>query len=498
MKDSSANKDKKKKKDNSIITDAVSLGVNSERLNRYSEAAKQFKVAYDGIDNETGQKLHQGLKGISESKINPNYADQNINQQAGYSAEVLDTAKQNAENIKNNNSERISRTDDLGRVNDTKADQVTLDKSGNIKAGSEVQMKFLKDPDTFIKKISAKNYSEHYPDGKFSVSADQYDSIKTGLKEKIATIEKQELTPEKQKQLDYLKKVEKNLKKSKVSKPEAIEARLNPQKVTIKEITKVSHEAGIGAAKIGAGVGGGISLLTNTFAVYKGEKDVKTALTDTTLDTLKTGGKSYAIGFSNTAITSVMKNSSKQIVRSLGKSNAPAYIIQTAISTVKSINRLCCGEINTNEFFQEIGKNGTMLMAAAQGAIIGQTLIPIPVVGALIGGLVSTLVGSVIYDHTVGMKTLSEEIDEFSLKLNYEIEILKEYQARLMNLDLEKFKHETGNFNEVGKYISQKHNEEDFNLMLRLTYKHLEIPCPWGDDSLDDFMRNKSGVLTFG
>ncbi|MCL2096047.1 MAG: zinc-ribbon domain-containing protein, partial [Oscillospiraceae bacterium] len=201
---------------NSDLADNVALGVNSELLGRYSEAGKQFKVAYDGIDNETGQKLHQGLKKISQGKVHPDYKEANINQQAGYSAEVLDTAKQNAENIKSGNEKRVSRTDDLGRVNDTKADQVTLDRHGNVVDGSEVQMKFLgvdkKGNLEFLKKVSGKEYSEHYPDGNFRVPSDQYDAIKTGLGEKIQSLENQSpLTPEKQRQLEYLKKVNKNL-----------------------------------------------------------------------------------------------------------------------------------------------------------------------------------------------------------------------------------------------------------------------------------------------
>lgn len=488
----------KKKSDNSVLLDGVTLGANSEMLSRYSEAGKQFKVAYDGIDNETGQKLHQGLKGISQSKVNPDYADQNINQQAGYSAEVLDTAKQNAENIKNGNRQRVSRTDDLGMVNDTKADQVTLDELGNVVFGSEVQIKFLSNSDAFLTKVSGKEYAGHYPDGKFSVPSDQYDAIKVGLKEKIAKLEKQSLTPENQKQLNYLKKVERNLKKSKVSKAEAVDARKNPQKVTAKEIGKTSHEAGTEAAKVGAAVGGGISLIINTIAVIKGEKEIGEAVADTTIDTVKAGVTSYSTGFANTALASVMKNSSNELVRSLGKANAPAYIIQTAITTVKSIARLCTGETNANEFFLEIGKNGTSLMASAQGAVIGQLLIPVPVVGALVGGLVSTLVCGVIYDYSIGMKALNEEIDAFTAQLGEEIAVLKEYQAQLMSLDINKFKRETSNFGVVGDYLSADYNAQDFNTMLKLTYEYIGIPCPWGCGSLDDFMGNKSEVLTFG
>jgi hypothetical protein len=497
--------DKKKKKQRKTeVIDDVALAANAETLGRFSEAGKQFKVAYDGVDNEAGKQLHQGLKQISESKVHPDFQEQNINQQAGYSAEVLDTVKQNAESIKKGDPTRVSRTDDLGRVNDMQADQVTLDPLGNVVDGSEVQVKFLgtdaKGNLEFVKKVSGREYSEHYPDGRFRVPSDQYDVIKTELKGKIAALEKQSpLTPEKQRQLEYLKKVDKNLKKATVSKSEAIEARTNPEKVTVREIGKTSHEAGLEAAKVGVLVGGGISLLTNTAAVLKGEKKVEEAVKYTAIDTAKAGGTSYAMGFANTALASVMKNSSNALVRSLGKANAPAYIITTAITTTKSLARLCRDEITVNEFFLEVGRSGTLLLASVQGAVVGQFLIPVPVVGALVGGLVSTLLCGEIYDCALGMKMLNAEIDEFTNRLADEIVLLREYQARLMQqIDLGKFKQDTEKYNNVSGLFEHQYSEQDFNLMLKLTYQYIGIPCPWGEGSLDNFMKDKKGVLTFG
>jgi hypothetical protein len=508
--------DNGKKKKNAEAVDDISLAANTEMLGRYSEAGKQFAVAYDGIDNETGQKQHQGLKQISEYQETSISKDgkiiDNTKTQQGYSAEVLDTAKQNSENIKKGSSERVSRTDDVTdpqtgkkRVNDPNHDQVTLDSEGNIITGSGVQVKFY-EPDSFVDFVTGKKRAKHgklwvdkYSDGKFSVPADQYDEIKRKLKEEIEALENaNDLTTEQQRRLDYIKKVDKNLKKSKVSKTEAVEARKKPEKVTAKEIAKTSHEAGVEAAKVGAMVGGGISVITNTMAVLKGEKEVDEAIGDTVIDTAKAGATSYATGFTNTALASVMKNSSNELARSLGKANAPAYIIQTAISTMKSLVSLCNAEITVNEFFLEIGKNGTTLLASAQGAVIGQLLIPVPVVGALVGGLVSTLLCGAIYDCTIGMKMLNAEIDEFSNRLADEMIFLKEYQARLMQFDIDRFKRETGNFNTVADYISGDYTEQDFNLMLKLTYEYIGIPCPWGNGALDDFMQNKKGVLTFG
>lgn len=487
------------------LVDSVTLSANSEMLNRYSDAGKQFKVAYDGVDNSTGKGIHQNLKGISESKINPEYADMNVKQQAGYSAEVLDTAKQNAENIKKGNENRVSRTDDLGRVNDTKADQVTLDTNGHAISGTEVQMKFLgvdaKGRHNFVSKVGTKDWQEHYPDGKFSVPSDQYDAIKKEIQEKVDKLEDQNLSNSQQERLAYLKKVKKNLKRSTVSTKQAREARLNPEKVVAKEIFGTAHEAGVGAAKVGIAFGSGISLVTNFVDVLRGQKTPEDATKDVIITTGKAGATGYATGFANTAFASVMKNSSKEIIRTLGSSSAPAYIIQTAISTVNSIVRLCNDEISVSEFFKETGRSGTVLIASVKGAIIGQVLIPIPVVGALIGGLVSSLLCGVIYDYAtvfVGMKTLNEEIDNFRNDLRQETEMLKAYQSELLKLDIDSFEKETQNFNVSVDKITDTENEKDFNAMLKLTYDYIGIPIPWGEGSLDSFMNDKSRGLTFG
>jgi hypothetical protein len=500
--------DLKKKKTEAAdnLADSVALGANQEMLGRYSEAGKQFKVAYDGIDNETGKELHQGLKKIGNYKATSVSKDGKITDctktQQGYAAEVLDTAKQNAENIKQGKAERVARTDDVKdpatdkkRVNDPRHDQVTLDADGNVIPGTEVQMKFY-EPDSFVKNVKGKLYADKYPDGKLSVPSDQYDEIKRKLKDEIDKLEKQEnLTPEKRKKLEYIKKVEKNLKKSKVSKAEALEARKNPKKVTAREIGKTSHEAGVEEAKVGAAVGGGISIIKNAIAVLTGKKKAEEAAKDVAVDTVTAGGTSYATGVANTALASVMKNSAEKLIRELGKCNAPSYIITTAVSTAKSLKRLCDGEINTNEFFLEIGKSGNVMLASV---VVGQLLVPIPIVGALVGGLVSGLLCGTIYDYTVGMKALHAEIDGFCKQLDREIEQLKEYQAFLMGLDIDTFKRETGKYVNAAESLSGGLSAVDFNRMLKVTYSYVGIPCPWGEGTFDDFMNDKSRWLKFG
>ena len=121
----------KKRKEDDLLCAGIS-GAAFETIQRYGEAAKQHYVSYSGVDNETGKTLVKGLQQISEEKINPDYEFQNIHQQAGFSAEIKDVARSNADSIVKGETTRKIRTDDLGRVNDPLYDTVSINENGSI------------------------------------------------------------------------------------------------------------------------------------------------------------------------------------------------------------------------------------------------------------------------------------------------------------------------------------------------------------------------------
>ncbi len=69
-------KDRKKKPKYSNITDATIMGSTSEESALYASTNREHLSVLDKLEE------------ISKRKINPNYIKQNINQQAGYSAEI--------------------------------------------------------------------------------------------------------------------------------------------------------------------------------------------------------------------------------------------------------------------------------------------------------------------------------------------------------------------------------------------------------------------------
>jgi len=88
---------------------------NDEVVKRFGSASAEYFKGYRGVDNETGQQFAKGLADVAKFKVNPDYAQQNIKQQAGFSAEIATTSRDNAEAIINGSPIRTSRSDDLAQ-----------------------------------------------------------------------------------------------------------------------------------------------------------------------------------------------------------------------------------------------------------------------------------------------------------------------------------------------------------------------------------------------
>lgn len=452
------NKKQKENKNNENLKKATVEGAAAEIVQRFGSANKEHIVAFSGVDNETGTTLKKSLNSISKEKINSEYEFQNTQQQAGFAAEVKDTARTNAENIINGKKERKVRTDDMGRVNDPLYDHVVVDEKGNVIDGSGSQMKFVGAskndptgagaPKRALDKLLSKKFSKYLDaDAKIEVPSDYYDEMQKIADEKINQLQKQaeaarksgktDVANQKKQQIAKLKKIKKNLRKSKVSSKEAVFARNHPKLSTAKDIAKISHRAGVEAAKIGAAVGGTVSMVQNMVALYKGDIKPEQAVKNVAKDTACSAVVSYGTGFAGSAIKGAMQNASNATVRSLSKTNLPATIVTSSIVVGKTLRKYFNNEINGVECFQELGEQGTGMISSAMFATIGQAVIPIPVVGFMIGSMVGYTISSASYG------LLLESLKEKELAHERRIAIEKECEEhikliRAYRLELEK------------------------------------------------------------
>ena len=450
---------KKKEQQSEDILNAGVAGSAYETVQRFGSAAKQHYVAYSGQDNEASKTLAKGLKQIAQEKVNPDYKYQNTHQQAGFSAEVKDVARSNANKIINGDSTRKVRTDDIGSVNDPLYDTVTVDANGNIIDGSGAQMKFLgaseNDPTgegaaaRALGKLQSKKFQKYLDaDVKIDVPSDQYDKIIHEANTKIDSLFKQlenqkaagntEQADKIQKQIDKLNKIKRNLRKSTVSSKEALFARQHPELSTAMDVAKISHKAGVETAKTSAIIGGSVSIVKNLVSLCKCETEPEDAVKNVAKDTATTAAVGYGTGFAGSALKGAMQNSRSEYIRVLSKTNVAGTVVAVAVSATKTLTRYFRGEIDGVECLETLGEQGTGMLSSAMFAVIGQAVIPIPVVGGLIGGMIGYALSSATYGILINSlkeeKLAKEEREVIEKACEEHIRMIREYRAEMEKL----------------------------------------------------------------
>lgn len=434
-------------------------GAQAEAVQRYGSAMKEHFVAYTGEDRESGEALAKGLKSIYKSKLNPEYKEQNIKQQAGFSAEVKTVARENAEKIiSGDKAPKSTRTDDIakqsdgrggtvGGKNDQLRDIVEVDQNGICIEGSGRQLKFVGgDSDgCYNKLLGAKMDKYREADVPIEIPSDFYDDVKAKLAKRAEDLQRQidnaeqwgklELADKHRAQLAKVEKTSQNLRKGKLTNQEAIEARLHPKISTTKDITRLSHHAGVETAKTGAIIGGGMSLIRNSVSVIKGDKNPGDAALAVAGDTVSAAGLSYATGFMGSAIKGGMQNAESIYLRGLSNTALPAMIATTVLEAGKTLCRFADGQIDGLQCLNELGERGSGVVASTVGAMVGQILVPVPVVGGLIGSMCGYALSSSYYNTLTSAlndaKVAYEERIQVEAECNAAITAIREYRFEI-------------------------------------------------------------------
>lgn len=430
----------------STLENAIIGASSTDNVQRYGEAARQYVMAYSGTD--AGERLTRGLKSISESQVNPNWTNNNLKQQAGYSAEVKYVADENAQAIINGNDTRYIRTDDLGNVNDPLFDHVKLDASGSVIAGSGEQMKFIgKDAHDWFQKITTnKDFQKYFDENaKLTCPSDYYHGILNEADIKISKLQTQieqakaeGYTDVKAMQdLEKCYQVKENLQDSGITSKEAMFARTHPALSTVKDIASVSHKAGLAQIKWGAIIGGGISFCKNFQAVWNDEISKTEFVKRVGVDAGKAAMVSYVSTAGGTAIAGAMTNSSSAIMQQLGSTALPAMAAVATLEVGKSLWKLKNGEITPHECMLEIRDKSIALTGSTVGAWAGQMLIPIPVVGALVGSVVGSVISTFVFKECISINSQVEMAHEHRLALEAQCaEAIRQIRQQRMQMQM--------------------------------------------------------------
>ncbi|MFP6134654.1 hypothetical protein ACLGAI_05385 [Helicobacter pylori] len=459
-------KDREKKQKYSNITDAAIVGSTSEESALYASANREHLSVLDKLEE------------ISKRKINPNYINQNINQQAGYSAEIKEQAHVNANNILARKPERIVQYNDLSSVqkvqvknlfpnyatpskNHELVDYVSVDEKGNVIPGTLTQSKFVdRNGAECFEKFLSKDYEKYLKNGmKMEIPKDFFGDFQKEANIKIKSLESQ-ITKQKElgdfqkagileRRLQKCKTIKDNTRPASITKKEAIEARLNPKLSTAKDVASLSHQVGMNAMQTGALIGGGVSLVTNVWECVVNGKDPKKAIEHTAIATLKGGALSYGSAFASSSLGGWMQSSANKVIQSLGKGSVPAMIVGAGVVNCKVLIDYFRGKINESELLKQLGKANTTLVSSGAMAVAGQALIPIPAVGALIGGFVGAILSETCFNAFLKAREEAKLARQRRIEIEKEchefIKLLETYQNQFKEV-FKRYFHETTKF----------------------------------------------------
>jgi len=398
-----AGRNKKRKQD---IARTGTASASIEVVQRYGNANTEFIKAYTGVDNETGQNFQRSLRDVSKYKSG-------LKQKAGIGGELVAKARANANNKINGSKRTIHSAEDLKgqgyEANDPKTDLVRkAGRSANSKTLENIQVKFTQNPKRIIDGIATEGGEyERYLGLEMQVPTGQVEGLKQHCRDQAKKLlagakkARQEGNVEEAKRLEReagrYKQTASKIKDAGLTQKEAEFAVTNPKLATAREIAFVSHRAGLQGAKYGAAIGGTISAVQNLFVLAQGEKELGEAAKDVVLDTGKAAALGYGTGFAGSAIGGLAKQSKSAYIRVVGKTNLPALVVSTCVSLSGSIKRYVSGEISEAQMLSEIGKTGASMLSSGMFAALGQMVIPIPIVGGVIGGMIGHALSSLFY-----------------------------------------------------------------------------------------------------
>ncbi|MBC3242971.1 hypothetical protein HU723_27680 [Pseudomonas lurida] len=389
-----------------IAQTATALATN-EVVSRFGSANAEYIKGFTGVDNEVGKQLSKGLKGISSEGTG-------VKHRAGWAAEVASTSRDNAQAIINKSTERTIRSDDLNRYGiqtegkyREAVDRVRVDAKGNIIY--EAQTKLEANGNRVANQVSHEEhkYSKYFGK-KLELPSEQVDDARAYCRRRAAGLRKHAETAELEGKTELAEKFRERANKFDkleredivdlgITTEQAVDYVNNPKGETLKDIGRTSHQAGLEGAKVGAVVGGSISLLTNLFSVALKKKELVEATQDLAIDTAKAAALGYGTAFVGAAIKGGLQQSSSQTMRTLSKTNAPAMVVDICLSLGDSIKRYVNDDISEAQLLHEVGEKGAGMISSSMMAALGQAAIPIPFVGAAIGGMIGYTLSSMFY-----------------------------------------------------------------------------------------------------
>lgn len=351
---------------------------------------------------------------LHEMSLKKTNVNQDISQ--GWMLEILETAKFNRVATRNKSDLVAQTTDSLGGAFTQHAADIWV-KDGSGAVVREAQVKSMKGASKTAYALKDEKYK-----GMQRIGAKEHNPKVKELVKQRSSIDGmvfQEQYQDVQENLAMNGLSHGGIESGGVTRQEAIEATNSSEALKRARIEKSRdfgfdvHNTGISAAKTGAVIGGGFSTLSNAKKFVKGDTEGMEVVFNIAKDTTQSYITSYMGGAGTRVIEhGLYKFLGESTAKSIVKSSAPSAMAASIISCSNSIYRYINGDIGQEKLADEI--SGTAIIGATSfyyGAF-GQLVIPIPVVGTLIGSTVGYFIGNMLHQSGVVSLGKTQEVKD--------------------------------------------------------------------------------------
>ena len=188
---------------------------------------------------------------------------------------------------------------------------------------------------------------------------------------------------------------------------------------------KPYHDTGV---QVGAAVAAATfvnSTVENTTLLYKGEISAEEMATNIVKDTAQGGLAGYGTGFISSAIADQMKNSSHELIKSVGNIHVPGEAVAFAVMSFDSVVDYAQGEISGQELAYDLGDNaaaivggkvGMALATTGAAAVVAAAPVAVPTVAVVSVGVLGSMVGTAVATeiYQTAMTTDYEHIEQYA------------------------------------------------------------------------------------
>ncbi len=390
---------------------------------------------FNGHEIDDSGRRSLSINDVCSRRINPEFRNSNIRQQAGFIAEILSTGRENMlANIEGTGA-RSYRVDDLPESvrqelramgdnynyairNDELVDRIRINPDNTFE---RIQTKFVgSDASSCLSELTSRRYDKYFDsmlDGQPIVDRIEippeyyYEIVSVLIPDRISNYENQlervladgntAAAERIQSNIDRLNAISNTVEASSISLRDACFARMHPQVYAATMFARGTVVAGVregleGAA-FTAAVTAGVSTIDNYRLYMNGEISIEDALLDIARDTGVAAAEGFIPDFITGSVNYAFRNSSHSLLQSLSAYHIPTMVISFGIDSYDEISDYAAGEITGLELAYELGDNAMQVLGATAGATV---LTPVPG-GSFVGAVAGAALASKAYETAV-------------------------------------------------------------------------------------------------